>query len=231
MSDFDMYILPLLCNQNENYYCWSSMMMSSYFNVFAPKNYKDLCWYRPKPQFSRAFPNFWRAVYFFLYVYMQIDLAVLIVQSYMVSCICPVVWDQTSKPFLGNDPLFEILCHKSNSETPFNTVLITIASRDFCRYSNMFILSEIATLVFKWSIWMEFFTEMPTAVRLGGHSNETTVLKWLTIRSLLSGRAWKGKRRFLPFLFLPQVRSNYVFLMVVDQILFDNASKNNVKQS
>ncbi len=40
MSDFDMYILPLLCNQNENYYCWSSMIMSSYFNVFAPKNDK-----------------------------------------------------------------------------------------------------------------------------------------------------------------------------------------------
>ncbi len=37
MSDFDMYILPLLCNHNENYYCWSSMIMSSYFNVFAPK--------------------------------------------------------------------------------------------------------------------------------------------------------------------------------------------------
>ncbi len=51
MSDFDMYILPLLSNQNENYYCWSSMIMSSYFNVFAPKNYKDLCWYRPKPHF------------------------------------------------------------------------------------------------------------------------------------------------------------------------------------
>lgn len=83
---------------------------------------------------------------------MQIELAVLIVQSYMVSCICPVVWDQTSKPFLGNDPLFEIHRHKSHSETPFNTVLITIASRDLCRYSNMFILSEIATLVFKWSI-------------------------------------------------------------------------------
>ncbi len=43
MSDFDMYILPLLCNQNENYYCWSSMIMSSCFNVFAPKNDKDLC--------------------------------------------------------------------------------------------------------------------------------------------------------------------------------------------
>ncbi len=24
------------------------MIMSSYFNVFAPKNDKDLCWYRPK---------------------------------------------------------------------------------------------------------------------------------------------------------------------------------------
>ncbi len=54
MSDFDMYILPLLCNQNENYYCWSSMIMSSYFNVFAPKNDKDLCWYCPKPHFARG---------------------------------------------------------------------------------------------------------------------------------------------------------------------------------
>ncbi len=63
MSDFDMYILPLLCNQNENYYCWSSVIMSRYLNVFAPKNEKDLCWYCPKPHFSRASPNFWRAVY------------------------------------------------------------------------------------------------------------------------------------------------------------------------
>ncbi len=55
-SDFDIYILTLLCNQNENYYCWSSMIMSNYFNVFAPKNDKDLCWYRPKA-------HFWRAVY------------------------------------------------------------------------------------------------------------------------------------------------------------------------
>ncbi len=30
------------------------MIMSSYFNVFAPKNDKDLCWYRPKPHFSRG---------------------------------------------------------------------------------------------------------------------------------------------------------------------------------
>ncbi len=43
--------------------------MSSYFNVFAPKNDKDLCWYRPKPHFSRTFPNFWRAVYVFLTEY------------------------------------------------------------------------------------------------------------------------------------------------------------------
>ncbi len=28
------------------------MIMSSYFNVFAPKNDKDLCWYRPKPHFA-----------------------------------------------------------------------------------------------------------------------------------------------------------------------------------
>ncbi len=30
------------------------MIMSSYFNVFAPKNDKDLCWYRPKPHFARG---------------------------------------------------------------------------------------------------------------------------------------------------------------------------------
>ncbi len=30
------------------------MIMSSYFNVFAPKKYKDLCWYRPKPHFARG---------------------------------------------------------------------------------------------------------------------------------------------------------------------------------
>ncbi len=30
------------------------MIMSSYFNVFAPKNDKDLCWYRPKPHFVRG---------------------------------------------------------------------------------------------------------------------------------------------------------------------------------
>ncbi len=32
------------------------MIMSSYFNVFAPKNKenKDLCWYRPKPHFARG---------------------------------------------------------------------------------------------------------------------------------------------------------------------------------
>ncbi len=36
------------------FYCWSSMIMSSYFNVFAPKNDKDLCWYRPKPHFARS---------------------------------------------------------------------------------------------------------------------------------------------------------------------------------
>ncbi len=32
------------------------MIMSSYFNVpvFAPKNYKDLCWYCPKPHFARG---------------------------------------------------------------------------------------------------------------------------------------------------------------------------------
>ncbi len=28
------------------------MILSSYFNVFAPKNDKDLCWYRPKPHFA-----------------------------------------------------------------------------------------------------------------------------------------------------------------------------------
>ncbi len=49
-----MYILTLLCNQKENYYCWSSMIMSSYFNVFAPKNDKDLCWYHPKPHYARG---------------------------------------------------------------------------------------------------------------------------------------------------------------------------------
>ncbi len=48
MSDFDMYIAIIM------FYCWSSMIMSSYFNVFAPKNYKDLCWYRPKPHFARG---------------------------------------------------------------------------------------------------------------------------------------------------------------------------------
>ncbi len=41
MSDFDMYILPLLCNQNENYYCWSSMIMSSYFNVLSGNARRD----------------------------------------------------------------------------------------------------------------------------------------------------------------------------------------------
>ncbi len=30
------------------------MIMSSYFNVFAPKNDKDLCGYRPKPHFARG---------------------------------------------------------------------------------------------------------------------------------------------------------------------------------
>ncbi len=30
------------------------MIMSSYFNVFAPENDKDLCWYRPKPHFARG---------------------------------------------------------------------------------------------------------------------------------------------------------------------------------
>ncbi len=30
------------------------MIMSSYFNVFAPKNDKDLCWYHPKPHFARG---------------------------------------------------------------------------------------------------------------------------------------------------------------------------------
>ncbi len=30
------------------------MIMSSYLNVFAPKNYKDLRWYRPKPHFARG---------------------------------------------------------------------------------------------------------------------------------------------------------------------------------
>ncbi len=34
------------------------MIMSSFFNVFAPKNdkenYKYLCWYRPKPHFARG---------------------------------------------------------------------------------------------------------------------------------------------------------------------------------
>ncbi len=76
MSDFDMYILPLLCNQNDNYYCWSSMIMSSYFNMFAPKNNKDfvdpkICLHQKMirilslfadivQHFSRAFPNFWR---------------------------------------------------------------------------------------------------------------------------------------------------------------------------
>ncbi len=28
------------------------MIMASYFNVFAPKNDKDLCWYLPKPHFA-----------------------------------------------------------------------------------------------------------------------------------------------------------------------------------
>ncbi len=76
MSDFDMYILPLLCNQNEKkYYCWSSMIMSSYFNVFAPKNDKendkDLCWYRPKPHFARGVSKLLEgSVYIFkLYLY------------------------------------------------------------------------------------------------------------------------------------------------------------------
>ncbi len=32
------------------------MIMSSYFNVqyLHQKNYKDLCWYRPKPHFARG---------------------------------------------------------------------------------------------------------------------------------------------------------------------------------
>ncbi len=50
MSDFDMYLYIAIIM----YYCWSSMIMSSYFNVFAPKNDKDLCWYRPKPHFARG---------------------------------------------------------------------------------------------------------------------------------------------------------------------------------
>ncbi len=59
MSDFDMYILPLFCNQNENYYCWSSMIMSSYFNVFAQKKmiriYADIV---QNPTFLGRFQTF-----------------------------------------------------------------------------------------------------------------------------------------------------------------------------
>ncbi len=59
-----MYILPLLCNQNENYYCWSSMIMSSYFNVQYLRQkmiriYADIVQNHTLP----VFPNFWRAVY------------------------------------------------------------------------------------------------------------------------------------------------------------------------
>ncbi len=72
MSDFDMYILPLLqyvCNQNENYYCWSSMIMSSYFNVQylhqkIIRIYADIVQNHTLPG---VFPNFWRAVCIYIY--------------------------------------------------------------------------------------------------------------------------------------------------------------------
>ncbi len=65
-------ILPLLCNQNENYHCWSSMIMSSYFNVqyLHQKNDKDLCWYRPKPHFARGVSKLLEdSVYIYIYIY------------------------------------------------------------------------------------------------------------------------------------------------------------------
>ncbi len=69
MSDFDMYILPLLWNKNENYYCWSSMIMSSYFNVQylhqkMIRIYADIVQNHTLPG---VFPNFWRAVYMWDY--------------------------------------------------------------------------------------------------------------------------------------------------------------------
>ncbi len=59
MSDFDML---LLCHQNENYYCWSSMIMSSYFNVQylhqkMIRIYADIVQNHTLPG---VFPNFWR---------------------------------------------------------------------------------------------------------------------------------------------------------------------------
>ncbi len=48
------------------------MIMSSYFNVFAPKNDKendkDLCWYRPKPHFARGVCKRLEGSVFVLYV-------------------------------------------------------------------------------------------------------------------------------------------------------------------
>ncbi len=65
MSDCDMYILPLLCNQNENYYCWSSMIMSSYFNVqyLHQKIIRIYADFIQNHTLPGVFPNFWRAVY------------------------------------------------------------------------------------------------------------------------------------------------------------------------
>ncbi len=59
------------------------MIMSSYFNVFAPKNYKDLCWYHPKPHFARGvskllegsvhqFNAFYTSIYYiYIYIYIR----------------------------------------------------------------------------------------------------------------------------------------------------------------
>ncbi len=49
------------------------MIMSSYFNVFAPKNDKendkDLCWYRPKPHFARGVSKLLEGSVYTVYIY------------------------------------------------------------------------------------------------------------------------------------------------------------------